>query len=365
MDITFKRQELADALSALSQAIASKGYGTAYRCVHLKMDGPHAVLTASDTEVTISIRLDVRCEKEKRGVIFLIPHDKFSQIARMATGEDLSISSSADDSSKVTIQCGGGEWTLQLEDSDSFAVPKMEKAERCGHVSAANLRDAFSKVVFACDPTSTRYAFGGVYLDPEDSTLNLVATDSRRMAVANVDVALGNSLTSVVVPVKGVRSVMSAITDGDITVGWSSHLAIFQNSRAMVITRLVEWRFPQYRHVIPTSFDHKIEIPRQALLSAVRQAMIVTNEESRGVELAFSPSDLRVTGAGQDIGKSCITVPISGDADEVIAIDPRYVVEALKAMQAETVSLKFSNSESPVVIEEPGNLQVIMPLAKE
>jgi len=58
-------------------------------------------------------------------------------------------------------------------------------------------------------------------------------------------------------------------------------------------------------------------------------------------------------------------VPISGDSDEVIAIDPRYVVEELKAMQAETVSNKFSNAESPVVIEEPGNLHVIMPLAKE
>src|SRR5690606_42163910 len=58
--------------------------------------------------------------------------------------------------------------------------------------------------------------------------------------------------------------------------------------------RSSDLRFPQYRHVIPTSFDHKIEVPRQALLSAVRQSMIVTNEESRGVELAFSPSDLRI-----------------------------------------------------------------------
>jgi len=366
MKITCKRTELADVLTALSPAIPTKPTDPCYKNVHLKLQAKDAVLTGSDGEVTISIDLPVSYQDLERDGTMLLPHARLAQIARAAIGEDVTLSTSVKDPHRVTIQCGGGEWTLQLEDSESYRMPKTESVKTCGAVAARVLNNALGKTVFCCDMDSTRYALGGVYVEMDGSDLRMVATDSRRLSVAELNIPDATTeLPPPVIPAKGVRAVMSAIQAGDVSIGWSKNFAVFEGEHATVTTRLLEGRFPNYRQVIPHVFAQEIEVPRLALLSAVRQSMIVINTESRGIDLCFDTENLTIKGTGQDIGKASIQIPLSGATEEQVTLNPQFIIDALKVMQSDSIALKFNDSDLPFVIEEAGNLHVIMPMARE
>ncbi|MFO0917758.1 MAG: DNA polymerase III subunit beta [Planctomycetaceae bacterium] len=138
---------------------------------------------------------------------------------------------------------------------------------------------------------------------------------------------------STVIPAKGMQLIEKSLGDGEEEV----HLALHANDvtvwcgKTVISCQLVQGRFPEYRKVIPTSPRTTIDLPVGPFYSAVRQAQIVTNEESRGVDFTFTKGTLRLSSKATDIGQSKIELPISYDGDDVtITFDPRFVADFLR-----------------------------------
>jgi DNA polymerase III subunit beta len=132
--------------------------------------------------------------------------------------------------------------------------------------------------------------------------------------------------------------------------------------------RLVEGRFPKYQDVIPRDFNTSIELVASPLLSAVRQAMIVTNEESRGVDFTFADGTLTLTSVGQDVGSSKIQIPIGYDGEPiVITFDPKFVQDFLRVLEpASPLTLNLIDGNSAAVFRAEENYTyVVMPLSRE
>lgn len=367
MKITCNRSVLADALAKIAPAIPGRTNNEVWRNAHLKSDGDGTVLMAFDGEVSIAIKLDVTHEDLDREGVLLLPHARLSQIARMSADEVLSVAVDKKDSTKAIVKCGGGEWTLQMDDPATYAGPKLESVTPHVNFPAKDLIAAFAKVVFCCDVASTRYALGGVCMTALAGRLELAATDSRRLGISTITTSVNASASNPVVPAKGARAVMVSLAESEeVIISWSQNLCVFETPSATVTTRLVEGRFPNYRSILPESHLHELTIPRLPLLSALRQASIVTNNESRGLDLCFGPDEIRIRGLGADIGKAEVRVPISGMSDELlITLDPAFVIEALKVMHEDSVYLRFNSPDTPFVIMEPNCTHVIMPLAGE
>ena len=144
---------------------------------------------------------------------------------------------------------------------------------------------------------------------------------------------------------------------------------IVRSGRATVYSRLVEGRYPKWRDVFPRREGMlKIDLTVGPFYAAVRQAMIVTSEERRGVDFVFGGGKIVLSAHGAELGESHVELPIAYDGDEVgITLDPRYLSDFLKVLSPEqTFTIELRNAESAALcMTEDGYAYVIMPLARD
>ena len=152
------------------------------------------------------------------------------------------------------------------------------------------------------------------------------------------------------------------------------HIAIHNNDvlvrsgNSTIYARLVEGRFPRYQDVIPQSFEVEIPLVTGPFLSAVRQAMIVQSEESKGVDFVFDSGTLTLKSSASDIGTSKVELPISFDGNKIdITFDPKYVADFLRVLDPTgQITLNLIDSNSAAVFKSDDTYTyVVMPLAKD
>jgi DNA polymerase-3 subunit beta len=231
------------------------------------------------------------------------------------------------------------------------------------------------RTLIATDTESTRYALGGVLVDLQKESLTLAATDTRRLAVINGACSVHGTpepaATAPVIPSKAMSLIERSLGEEQsepICFALRNNDVMVRTSHTTLYSRLVEGRFPKYQDVIPKSHTVSVELLANAFYSAVRQAQIVTNEESRGVDFEFSEGLLTLRSQAADIGQSKIELPVGYDGPELtITFDPRYVAEFLKVLEPEQqVRLELIDSESAAVFRTgDGYVYIIMPLSRD
>jgi DNA polymerase-3 subunit beta len=161
-----------------------------------------------------------------------------------------------------------------------------------------------------------------------------------------------------------------SLTDSDEMVQIAVHAndVLVKCGNSTIYSQLVEGRFPKYQDVIPPSAAISIEMVAGPFHSAVRQAQIVTSEESRGVDFTFGKGLLVLKSQAADVGQSRIEMPVSYDGTELtITFDPRFVSDFLKVLGPEQqVRLDMIDGDSAAVLRtDDGYTYVIMPLSRD
>jgi DNA polymerase III subunit beta len=174
-----------------------------------------------------------------------------------------------------------------------------------------------------------------------------------------------------IIPTRALHFIERALTDGEdvVQIATRPNDVLVKTPRATIYSRLVEGRFPKWRDVFPRRPDAtKIELVIGPTYSAVRQAAIVTDEESRGVDFVFFDGKLVLSGKSAKVGQSRVELPIAYDGPSLaITLDPRYMVDFLKVLDPEkSFTLEMKDAESAAVCStDDGYGYVIMPLARE
>jgi DNA polymerase-3 subunit beta len=177
--------------------------------------------------------------------------------------------------------------------------------------------------------------------------------------------------TMTIVPAKAMQLLERALSDNDAEVQLAARAneVLVRSPRATIYSRLVEGRFPKWRDVFPNRTGVvRVELTVGPLYSAVRQAAIVTSEESRGVDFSFAGGMLVLSGRAAERGQSRIEMPIAYDGPELsITLDPRYVSDFLRVLDPEkAVTMELKDAESAAVcMTDDGYGYVIMPLARD
>jgi DNA polymerase-3 subunit beta len=202
-----------------------------------------------------------------------------------------------------------------------------------------------------------------------------VGTDGRRLAKMEVPaMSVGGHQTAdamTIVPAKAMQLMERALNDNDAEIQLAAHAndILVKSPRVTIYSRLVEGRFPKWRDVFPQrSGAARVELTVGPLYSAVRQAAIVTSEESRGVDFTFEAGTLVLAGKAAELGQSRVETPISYDGPALsITLDPRYVSDFLRVLDPEKViTMELKDAESAAVCTtDDGYGYVIMPLARD
>ena len=368
MKVICDRAAFVDAVSDITRVVASRSPSPVLLCVRITAGEDGVVrLAATDLEVGLRLGLD-RVDVNQPGEA-LVPADKLAQIVR------------ACDDSTVTLTTEGHTMTIDGERShftiygfDPAEAPPVrdldESAEFEFELPAADFKRLVELTIFAAGDETNRYAINGVLLDRDEKRLRMVATDGRRLAVAEGRTSGGAGETRCIIPTKALGLLNRLMSDPDATVRVSIEesqavIGIGDGPHSAVLsTNLVEGTFPPFEDVIPKDGDKKVTANVDVFRHAIQQAALLTNEESKGVRMNFDGDQLRLSSRAPEMGEAEITVPLvyEGDALE-IGFNPGYIVDALKVVDSPDVIIELKNETKPGVIRSGAAFTyVVMPV---
>lgn len=370
MKINCQREKLLAAFQTVSAVVPSRSPKPILQNVKIEADQERVVLMATDLEV--GVRVEVGGIEVAEAGSAILPSSRFASILREVTDEKLELESEA-----RGIEVRGERSQFKLPGEDPREFPEIAAFEEANYheVPARLLRELIHRTVFATDPESTRYALGGVLLEMTENTIIAVGTDGRRLAkMQGPALSVGEHETGdgiSIVPTKAMQLIERAISpdDAEIRIAARGNDILVRSERTMIYSRLVEGRFPKWRDVVPKRSEAiKLDLPIGPLNAAVRQAAILTNEESRGVDFAFGEGTITLSSLSPELGQSRIELPIAYDGKPiVVTLDPRYFNDFLRVLDPDkTFTLEIQDAESAVVCTtDDGYAYVIMPLARE
>jgi DNA polymerase-3 subunit beta len=324
--------------------------------------------TLMATDMEVGIRLDVVGLTIQEPGEAILPASRLIAILRESRDEELSIEA---DPSACVIRGASLEFEMPSEDPAQFPDLPTFAEDKYHEITAGSLREMIRRTVFAAADETARYSMTGVLWELDDGTAKLVATDGRRLALAQgVATAHGGHTTKnqmPVVPSKAMNLLERNLEDPEevVKVCLRPNEVLFRTGRSVIYSRLVEGRFPDYKQVLPKKQAIRVQLQASPFQAAVRQAAIMTDDESRRVTFSFAKNKLTLQAQGAQTGRSKVELPIEYEAKAInVNFNPQYLVEMLKILPSDAeLTLDLIDAGSPALFRSgPNYSYLVMPL---
>ena len=346
MKILCDRQELQDAFAVVGGIPPIKSPKAVLQNVLLRADESGITFLATDNEMTA--RSHVSSVKVSQPGSVLLPSRETSSLLRELSEPTVSIETT---DGRCKIQCGSGSFELLGEDPAQFPAEPSHVADVELLVPVSDFLSMYRRTSFAVAREETRYAINGLLLDFHDGCLRMVGTDGRRLALAYANISTQAPRARAVVPLRALQTLSKAITsgmDGDMRIGIGKNQVRFEIGGNMLISQLLDNRFPEYEQVIPKAAESSIEIDRVELERNLRRVAVLASDDVRMVRLKFDTQGLEMTSESSNVGKARLTmdVKMNGKGGS-IAFNPDYLIDALKASELDIVHMDMTDGSVP------------------
>jgi DNA polymerase III subunit beta len=331
-----------------------------YQYVRIDIGDGVFALSATDGEVFVTVG---DCSEP----VFsrLLPVKAFSKLLDACTDEQIGFAGNV-------IKCGDDTWELQSPPIDDWLFNGVPATGRDYRVDCDQMQRGLSISVLSVDTESTRYALGGVLFDfIESDTLALVATDSRRLSICEVDCECDGEPdhdVKAVVPLKTLKLLLGVIgTEGEMSFAYGlTGGIVFHTSAAVIHSPLVQGQFPQWQRVVPDSGGQLFRFPAGAMGAVLKSASITTSEESRGLNLHITVDGVTATSKAADVGRSRITRQLQFTGEAEMSVNPEYLLPVFNKLGADCeLTLNYTDAESALMFSHDGGFRyVLMPLAQ-
>ena len=320
-------------------------------------------LTFTTTDLDVGITGSVEAKIEKEGATTL-PAKRLVNIVRELPASEVEIS--VDSKNVASIQSGPSFFKIIGLGQDDFPpLPDFEGAKEF-RMPQPLLRDGLKKTSYAISTDETRYVLNGIYTSFREGKLTLVATDGRRLAMVENDLDFPASHeTDVIVPTKAVQELQRLLGDtGEVLIRLSDSQISLSIGDHLLISKLIEGNYPNYRQVIPGDSTERVELPRESVFDTVRRVSLLSSDKSNSVKLVFGSNTVEVTANSPDVGEARETMEVQYSGKPMqIAFNPEFLMAPLRNLESETVYLDLIDEMSPGVIRIDGSfLYVIMPM---
>jgi DNA polymerase-3 subunit beta len=233
-------------------------------------------------------------------------------------------------------------------------------------IPQGSFRGMLRRTSFAASRDTAREVLAGVCFSLAGKRLTLAATDGKRLSRDSYEVtATDGSSMAVIVPIRSVQELEKRLEDkGDALIFRSESHIGFKIKNDLVISSVVEGRFPDYEGIIPKSFAARAVLDREKFTVLVRQASLVTTAESNAAILSFSRDNLVITARTPALGEATVAMLVKYEGKPLdISFNLTYLGDVLNAMDEKEITLELNDAGSAATIKGAGNfLHVVMPM---
>ncbi len=328
--------------------------------VLLKIEKGKLELTATD--LSLSVRYTMSVDTQKSGASTFEARRLFN-IVREAPGNEIELELDKD---TALIRCGASEYKVLGLSADEFPPLPPIDATRGFTIEQAVFKDMLKKTGYAASIDESRQTLSGVLLSFKNQKLTMVATDGRRLALAEKDIEIpGNEQADIIMPTKAVNEMVKTLGDeGALKIHVVNNMAAFDLGDTLVVTKLIEGSYPNFQQVIPKQCEERVTVAREALLSALRRVALITNEKYLSVKVVFAKNQMNLSAVTPDVGEAHESVPVKYTGKQIVmAFNPDFMMDPLRNLSSDEVSIELVDDTSPAILKcDLPFLYVLMPL---
>jgi len=366
MNLTISKEQIINGLQAVQNVVSTRTTLPILSNVLMRAEGERLEFTATDLDVTISSSVEAKVKKPGASTV---PVKKLFGIVRELANSEIDLE--VDDKNVCSIRSGASFYKINGLSADEFPPMPKFKEDKKVVLPQETIKGMMKKTSFAISTDESRYVLNGIFISLKDHKMTMVATDGRRLAMVDEEVDVSEkSQGEFIVPAKAVNELNRLLLDkGEVEIRYAENQASFtlkdeKNGSVLIITKLIEGNYPNYRQVIPNEVKERVSIVREEFLHALRRAEIMTSEKSNSVKLTFGKNNLSITANSPEVGEARESIAINYKGKEMaIAFNPKYIIDPLNALANDEVFLELIDELSPGVVKINGPfLYVVMPM---
>ena len=366
MNLTITKEQISHGLQSVQNVVSTRTTLPILSNVLLRADGNRLELTATDLDVTITCSVEATVKKPGATTM---PVKKLFGIVRELANPEIELET--DDKNVTSLRSGSSFFKIRGLGAEEFPPPPKFKEDKKVVLPQEKIKGMLRKTSFAISTDESRDVLNGIYMSVKEHKLTMVATDGRRLALVDEEVDVSEkSQGEFIVPAKAVNELNRLLQDkGEVDIRYTDNQAAFslkddKGFSVLIVTKLIEGSYPNYRQVIPAETKERIALAREEFMHALRRAEIMTSDKQNSVKLNFTKNNLAITANSPDVGEARESLAINYKGkDMAIAFNPSYVIDPLNALTTDEVFLELIDELSPGVLKINGPfLYVVMPM---
>ncbi len=341
-------------LSFVSRVASNRAATQALSGVHVSALGDDVKLRATDLEMGIETSLEAEVEGEGE---FLLPGRLLSEVARSLAGDSVEIEPRSSERD-VEITSAGSRFHLRTLPAEDF--PRFpELGPEPLRIPAKVLTETVEVVARAASRDDMRPVLTGVFVTASGSEMTMVATDSYRLSFrrAEVEGGIGGELEANI-PARALRElgrILSAGSEESAEVSLLQNQAVFRAGGVILNTRLIEGQFPNYRQLLPESYEHDVRLPRSEFLEVTKRISQLA-QRNAPLKLSLSPGELTVAAETPEVGDASESMPAAFEGEPLeIGFNPEFLKDGIDSVEGEEVLLRLISPLRPGLLQPVDN----------
>jgi DNA polymerase-3 subunit beta len=348
LKISAPRDELVRQLSIVSRAASTRTTVQVLAGILVRAESGSLQLSATDMEISLRTSLDADVGAE--GAV-VVPGRLLVDIARSLPGEDVELEYRAGEG-VAEIVSGTAVYRVHTYNAEDFPRLPDTAGTEMVTIDADALLETSAKVGRAASRDESRPVLTGILVRFEGDKLIMAATDSYRLAVKETALSVPGPELDAIVPARALTE-LGRIAPGaaELELGVQENQVLFSSDGVLLTTRRIEGQFPNYRQLLPESFEYEVVMPREELLDVVRRVSVMAQRNSP-LRLRFSEGELTVSAQTQDVGEAREALPaaFSGEALE-IGFNPEFLRDGIESAEGDELRLKLISPLRPAVLQ--------------
>jgi DNA polymerase III subunit beta len=360
--VTCSKDELTRALSLVGRAVSNRAAVQVLGGVLLRAADGRLELAATDMEV--SLRLGVEAQVEGDGAV-VAPGRLLVDLARLLPDSEV-VLDHRPEQGVLEITCGTASYKLNTYSAEDFPKLPDATATQTFTVDSDTFLNTVSKVARSASRDESRPVLTGVLVRFEGEKLVMAATDSYRMSVKETELKdPAASELEAIVPARALTELTRIAQDSaELQIGVQENHVVFGAGDVWLTTRRIDGQFPNYKQLLPETFEHEVALPREEFLEVVRRASVMAQRNSP-LRLRFAEGEVTVSAQTQDVGeaKESLPVPFTGEPLE-IGFNPEFLRDGLESVDTDEIALRLISPLRPGLLrsEEEEFSYLIMPI---
>jgi DNA polymerase-3 subunit beta len=360
--ISSSKDELVSALSVVSRAVSARSTVQVLSGILVRAEGEKVELAATDME--LSLRLPLEAEVEGSGSV-VVPGRLLVDLARLLPEGDVTLEQRAEE---AVLEVTGGSSTSRLHTYSAEDFPKLPDVEsvQTFSVDRAAFLETVARVARAASRDESRPVLTGILVRFEGGRLVMAATDSYRLSVKETELETeGAPDLEAIVPARALAELARIAADADeLRIGVQENHVVFDAGGVWLTTRRIDGQFPNYKQLIPDTFEHQVALPREEFLEVVRRTSVMAQRNSP-IRLRFAEGEVTVSAQTQDVGEANESLPVAFSGEELeIGFNPEFLRDGVESVDSDEVQLRLISSLRPGLIrsDEENFSYLIMPI---